>query len=86
MDIFEDLDFRGYVAPEYQRDLRFTMTQSGRMDGFLVWLTLHTIEGEMIDIFADEHCWIPVHLPVFYPGATVAVGDRIEGGLYCDAL
>jgi amino acid adenylation domain-containing protein/non-ribosomal peptide synthase protein (TIGR01720 family) len=76
--IFEDLDFTGPVSPEYQRELTLRITKDGRMDGFLVWLQLHTTPGEVIDILEQEHCWLPVYFPVFYPGIEVSKGDAIR--------
>jgi amino acid adenylation domain-containing protein len=78
VDDFEDLDFRSYVSPSYRRPIRLTVTRAGRIDGFLVWLNLHTIAGEVIDILEHEHCWLPVYLPVFHPGLAVREGDYIE--------
>lgn len=85
--VFEDLDFSAYSEPEYSRRIDLTITRDGRVDGFLVWLTLHTIPGEVIDTLEHEHCWLPVYLPVFYPGVEVKRGDRIEAivsGKLCD--
>ena len=51
--------------------------RDGRLDGFLVWLTLDTGAGEPIDILAHEHCWLPVFFPL--PEALdVSAGDRVE--------
>lgn len=86
-DVFEDLDFSDYGEPEYSRRIDLTITRDGRVDGFLVWLTFHTIQGEVIDILEHEHCWLPVYLPVFYPGVEVKRGDRVEAvvsGKLCD--
>ena len=75
----EDLDHqRGMTAPAYEREEHLTITRSGRIDGFLVWLNLYTAGDEMIDILRHEHCWLPVFFPAFYPGLEVLAGDRIE--------
>ncbi len=76
--VFEDLDFTGLTSPEYQRELTLRITKDGRMDGFLVWLQLHTTPGEVIDILKHEHCWLPVYFPVFYPGIELSRGDVIR--------
>ncbi len=78
VEVFEDLDFSGMAQPEYQHDVRFEITRDARLDGFLVWLNLHTIKGEVIDILEHEYSWLPVYFPVFYPGIQVAKGDIIE--------
>jgi amino acid adenylation domain-containing protein len=77
-EIFEALDFSGTVTPEYSHDVTFTITRDARIDGFLVWLTLNTIEGELIDILAERYCWLPVYFPVFHPGIQAEAGDTIE--------
>jgi SAM-dependent methyltransferase len=76
--IFEDLDFTQPLATEYQHENLLTISKSGKIDGFLVWLTLHTIAGEVIDIFEHEHSWLPIYLPVFSPGVQVSAGETIE--------
>lgn len=78
VDIFEDLDFNQVSNPEYDRQISFTITQSGKIDGFLLWLNLHTVENEVIDSLAYVGSWLPVYFPVFYPGIEVAAGDKIE--------
>jgi amino acid adenylation domain-containing protein len=77
-EVFEALDFRSSVASEYSHDVTFKITRDGRIDGFLVWLTLNIIEGEVIDILDDRYCWLPVYFPVFHPGIEAAAGDTIE--------
>ena len=77
-DIFEDLDFSGEVQPEFTRSVRFQIDRDARLDGFLVWLTLYTDPEHKIDILENPHSWLPVYLPVFYPGIEVRRGDRIE--------
>jgi natural product biosynthesis luciferase-like monooxygenase protein/amino acid adenylation domain-containing protein len=76
--IFEDLDFTGYVEPAYRREMVLTIQQQAKIDGFLTWLYLSTIEGEEIDILQEEVCWLPVYFPVFYPGIEVSEGDSIH--------
>ena len=75
---FEDLHFNQPMEPEAQHDIVLTVSRDGRFDGFLVWLTLHTISDAVIDILEHEHAWLPVWLPVFDPGVAVSAGDRIE--------
>ncbi len=77
-DIFEELDFSGEVQPEFTRSVRFQIDRDARLDGFLVWLTLYTDPEHKIDILENPHSWLPVYLPVFYPGIEVRRGDRIE--------
>jgi amino acid adenylation domain-containing protein len=76
--LFEDLDFRGAVEPEVRHQASHRIDRAGRLDGFLVWLTLDTGGGETIDILEHEHCWLPVFLPLFDRGVEVSAGDRIE--------
>ena len=78
VDVCEDLDFNQVSNPEYDRQISLTITQSGKIDGFLLWLNLHTVENEVIDSLAYVGSWLPVYFPVFYPGIEVAAGDKIE--------
>lgn len=75
--VFEDLDFTRQIKLTFCNDVSFSITKDSRIDGFLVWLTLHTAHDEVIDILEHEHCWLPVYLPVFYPGLEVSRGDEI---------
>ena len=76
--IFEDLVFTGPLSAEYAHPSTFRVNRSGRLDGLLIWLVLHTIEGETIDVLANAHCWLPIFVPVFDPGIQVAEGDVLE--------
>jgi thioesterase domain-containing protein/acyl carrier protein len=78
VDVFEDLDFNQVSNPEYDRQISLTINQTGKIDGFLLWLNLHTVENEVIDSLAYVGNWLPVYFPVFYPGIEVAAGDTIE--------
>jgi cyclopropane fatty-acyl-phospholipid synthase-like methyltransferase/acyl carrier protein len=77
-DVFEDLDFTRACAPEYRHDISLTITKAARIDGLLVWLTLDTMPGEVIDALAHEHCWLPVYLPVFESAVAAEPGDSIH--------
>ncbi|MFT5797162.1 MAG: amino acid adenylation domain-containing protein [Candidatus Azotimanducaceae bacterium] len=74
---FEDFDYHSELKPEYQFDTEFALTKSGRCDGFLVWLTLDTGGGEVIDILDHEHCWLPVFFPLKDDGVAVQIGERL---------
>jgi len=78
VDVFEDLDFQQVSNPEYDRQISLTIAQGGKIDGFLLWINLQTVENEVIDSLADGLSWLPVYFPVFYPGIEVAAGERIE--------
>jgi len=75
---FESLDFSAVVSEESIDMINLVINKDSSIDGFIVWLNLHTVEGEVIDILKNEHCWLPVFIPVFYPGIDVFKGDRIE--------
>ncbi len=77
-DVFEDLDFNRITPLEEEHQIELIIDQESRLDGFLVWLNLHTIEGEVIDIIEHEYSWLPVYLPVFHPGIEAKPGDRIS--------
>ncbi|MDZ7967789.1 MAG: amino acid adenylation domain-containing protein [Nostoc sp. DedSLP03] len=78
VDVLEDLNFNEYISPELSHSVKFEIQKTGRLDGFLVWLNLHTVAGEEIDILEHEHCWLPVYFPVFEPGIEVECGDVIQ--------
>ncbi|MEH2193291.1 MAG: non-ribosomal peptide synthase/polyketide synthase, partial [Nostoc sp.] len=78
VDVLEDLNFNESISPEFSHEVKFEIQKNGRMDGFLVWLNLHTIAGEEIDILKHEYCWLPVYFPVFEPGISVEYGDVIQ--------
>lgn len=85
--VFEDLDFRSIVDLEYIRQAIHNIERDGKLDGFLVWLTLDTGAGERLDILKHEHCWLPVFFPVLDGRLAVCAGDRIEtrcGGVLCE--
>ena len=76
--IFEDLDFDGPVAPEFEKPVTLTITRAGVLHGFLLWLNLYTVEDELIDVLDGGFNWLPVFFPAFHPGVEVAAGDTIE--------
>nr|CAC01604.1 peptide synthetase [Anabaena sp. 90] len=78
VDVLEDLNFNEYISPEFSHEVQLEIHKNGRMNGFLVWLNLHTIAGEEIDILEHEYCWLPVYLPLFEPGIEVEYGDVIQ--------
>ena len=78
-DLFEDLDFTHQVPEQFESEIRLTIRKSGRLDGFLLWLTIDTAPGEHLDTLAERTHWLPVFIPVFSPGIEVRVGDSIRG-------
>jgi hypothetical protein len=76
--IFEDLDYTQPMETHFQHENLLTVEKTGRVDGFLVWLTLETVADEVIDILAHEHSWLPIFLPVFSPSLAVTAGDTIQ--------
>lgn len=75
---FEDLNFAEGVTPEAEHTISLGVRKSGRVDGFLVWLTLETSTDVWIDILQKQHCWLPVYFPAFEAGVAVEPGDRVE--------
>ncbi|MDJ0729381.1 MAG: non-ribosomal peptide synthase/polyketide synthase [Crocosphaera sp.] len=76
--MLEDLQFNEYIEPEFSHEVTLEIEKNGRMDGFLVWLNLHTIVGEEIDILEEACCWLPVYFPIFELGIEVNCGDKIQ--------
>jgi natural product biosynthesis luciferase-like monooxygenase protein/amino acid adenylation domain-containing protein len=75
---FEALDFMQRSDAEFDREIELVIERDEKMVGFVVWLNLHTVEDEVINILEHEYCWLPVYLPTFYPGVEVRAGDRIK--------
>jgi natural product biosynthesis luciferase-like monooxygenase protein/amino acid adenylation domain-containing protein len=78
---FEDLDFSQPIQPEFKHEIELTINREANMVGFVAWLNLHTVEDEVINILEHEYCWLPVYLPVFYPGVEAAEGDYIRASV-----
>jgi acyl-CoA synthetase (AMP-forming)/AMP-acid ligase II/3-oxoacyl-(acyl-carrier-protein) synthase/acyl carrier protein len=78
VETFEVLDFGGPLDAEFRREVRLVVSESSRLDGLLLWLNLHTIEGEVIDILEHDYVWLPVYFPIFSPGVEVSPGDTIQ--------
>ncbi|HEX2271266.1 MAG TPA: amino acid adenylation domain-containing protein, partial [Pyrinomonadaceae bacterium] len=76
--VFEDLDFREYAEQDFCREEELVITQDATMNGFLLWLNLHTAEDEVIDILKGRSSWFPVYFPIFHPGIEVTSGDVIK--------
>jgi amino acid adenylation domain-containing protein len=76
--VFEHLDFSGPVQLEKVEKVELRIEKPARLDGFLVWLTLETGSPRIIDTLTNEHCWLPVFVPLFSPGVDVEAGDKIR--------
>jgi amino acid adenylation domain-containing protein len=88
--VFEDLDFSRVIDTELRSEITLTITQNARIDGFLLWLNLFTIDDELIDSLHKEYNWLPVFFPAFSAGIHVSAGDIIRavcsvGPSDCDA-
>jgi amino acid adenylation domain-containing protein len=81
--VFEDLDFRGFIQPEYTSNIQLRVARKSRLDGLLLWLKVYTLADECIDVLDGEVSWLPVFLPLFYPGITVEPGDVIAAECAC---
>ncbi|MGA9773581.1 MAG: amino acid adenylation domain-containing protein [Blastocatellia bacterium] len=73
--VFEDLDFTTQAEREFKHEVTLNITSDSRCDGFLLWLNLETIEGELIDTLEDAYGWMPVYLPAFDRAVEVSAGD-----------
>lgn len=75
--VFEEVSFTQPPVGRYERDLRLQITRTSRIDGFLLWLNLEAAPGETLETLGRNDTWLPVYLPVFYPGIDVSEGDEI---------
>ncbi len=80
--VFEDLDFNGAINTQLRSEITLTITRPSRIDGFLLWLNLFTVDDELIDTLQGDHNWLPIFFPVFYPGLEVSEGDVIRAVCY----
>jgi len=81
--VFEELDFSRHQVPEeHFHTISFTIDRNDTIQGFMVWLTLGSSTGEILDTMDHEHCWLPVFVPVFYPGVQVSKGDVIKADIH----
>jgi precorrin-6B methylase 2 len=79
VDTFEDLELERRVQPTYERRCRLTITEPRRLDGLVAWIELETAEGvPRIDALESSTNWLPVFLPLWFPGVPVEAGDSIE--------
>ena len=75
--IFEDLDFSFKMESGGATDVHLTIRRRGTVHGLLLWLNLYTGEDEMIDTLHNAHSWLPLFVPLFYPGLEMTEGDYI---------
>jgi amino acid adenylation domain-containing protein len=76
--VFEELDFRGPVPEEYTLPITLTVRKKARLDGFLLWVNLEPMLGDVIDTLEHRTNWLPVFFPAFDPGVEVVPGDTIH--------
>ncbi len=62
--VFEDLDFAGELATDYEGEARFVVATSGWFDGYVLWTQLDTDKKDYVDFFAHQQAWLPVWFPV----------------------
>ena len=75
--IFEDLNFQDYLPEEWRQEVVLEVTQSGRMDGLLLWIELNPGKGLVINSLTDVSSWWPLFLPVLDQPTMLNPGDRI---------
>jgi hypothetical protein len=76
--VFEHLDFSNYIEHGFQIQLDLSIQRDAILDGLLLWLCLYVDPGEYLDVLSGRFNWLPVFLPVFYPGIRVSAGDSIH--------
>jgi amino acid adenylation domain-containing protein/non-ribosomal peptide synthase protein (TIGR01720 family) len=75
--IFEQLKFDDYVAEAGSSEIQLTIKKTSTLHGFLLWINLYPVEGELIDSLSGYYSWLPVFLPVLY-SVEVVEGDVIR--------
>jgi amino acid adenylation domain-containing protein len=76
--VFEELDFHQVVPAESRTTLCLSVRNRGRLDGFLLWISVYPDDGDGIDVLDGDVNWLPVFFPVFHPGLDVQPGDVIR--------
>ncbi|NQZ06538.1 MAG: class I SAM-dependent methyltransferase [Algicola sp.] len=77
--IFESLRFNEDPANKQTRNETLEVTSKGRLDGLLLWLNLKGVNnGDIVDSLVQQTNWLPVYVPLFYPGIAVGVGDCLN--------
>ena len=77
-DVFEELHFNYPTPSESDSEIQLTIERPGRLDGFLLWINLYPCAEARIDALNESTSWLPVFLPVFYPGVEVSARDIIQ--------
>jgi amino acid adenylation domain-containing protein len=80
--IFEKLDFRGSSNPASNCDVDLRISKRATLDGFLLWISLVPIEGELVNSLTGRYSWLPVFFPVFHPRVEVNEGDTIRASCF----
>lgn len=76
--VFEDLDYTAPIEVESNHGVQLEFDHDSTCTGLLVWLTLQTSAGYVIDTLREQESWLPVYLPLFPGGVKVASGDGLE--------
>jgi amino acid adenylation domain-containing protein/non-ribosomal peptide synthase protein (TIGR01720 family) len=80
--VFEDLDFSIPADPSFRTRLEVRVERGGRLDGLLFWIQLYPGQRLAVDSLRHESAWLPLFLPVFYPGVQVSPGDVLRVDAY----
>lgn len=77
--IFEELNLENFDPPEGVIKIDFQFGSPGRLDGFLLWLNIFSSASDTrIDSLFDKVNWLPIFLPVAYPGISVSKHDALQ--------
>ncbi|WP_340203703.1 amino acid adenylation domain-containing protein [Ascidiimonas sp. W6] len=77
-DVFEDLDYTSTMQYEQEHDAKITFNKDSTFNGFYVWMDLYMDNEINLDIIEDPGSWLPIFMPVAYPGIPVKEGDYLE--------
>ena len=81
-DVFEDLDYTQTILPEVSHQIDLQIDASASLTGFVVWLTLDIDPDLTVDILDSKGSWLPIYIPAFPGGVSVAAGDRITATIH----
>jgi len=82
--IFEDLDLTTELPLNQERDIELVITADAEVNGFLLWLNLHTAPGIVNDIFKSQKSFLPIFFPVFEDPLPVRKDEVIRAKVWVE--
>lgn len=81
--VFESLDFSTTLSADYEGEVRFTVSRSGWVDGYLLWTRLDLDDCDSVDFLDHQQAWLPVWFPIGEQAVYLEAGTEIEVNWSC---